>query len=515
MDAKRVLLVILDGWGHGPDPERSAIAQAKTPFVDSLYQRYPHSELVTYGEEVGLPEGQMGNSEVGHMNIGAGRVVYQFLARINKAIRERELHQNEKLLAALRYARENDRAVHFMGLLSDGGVHSHIRHLLTLCDIAAEQEAPKVFLHAFTDGRDTDPRSGIGFLEEVLDHIREQPAQLASVIGRYYAMDRDKRWERTKLAYDLLVKGAGEKTTDVPATIREHYERGETDEFLQPIVVTDANGAPLATVEEGDLLICFNFRNDRPRQISEVLTQGDLPEYDMKKLDVRFLTMTSYDKDFKGVEVLFEKQDVARTLGELFSQAGKSQVRIAETEKYPHVTYFFNGGREVEYDGEKRILINSPKVATYDLQPEMSAYEVTDAIVEEIEANEPDFICLNYANTDMVGHTGVFEAAVKAAETVDECLKRLIETALEHDYEAIVIADHGNSDYMINDDGTPNTAHTTNLVPCFYLSKRAQSIKLKDGKLGDIAPTILSLMGMKIPEQMTGDILVSAQQAPA
>ncbi len=515
MNAKRTLLVILDGWGHGPDPKRSAIAQADTPFVDSLYEKYPHSELITFGEAVGLPEGQMGNSEVGHMNIGAGRVVYQFLARINKAIRERELHRNEKLLAALKDAKKNDRPVHIMGLVSDGGVHSHIRHLLALCDIAAEQQVPKVFLHAFTDGRDTDPKSGVGFLQELLDHIEGQPAALASVVGRYYAMDRDKRWERTKLAYDLIVKGEGEKTTDVLATIRRRYEQGETDEFLKPIVVTGEDDQPLATLQEGDLLICFNFRNDRPRQISEVLTQRDMPDYDMHKLDVRYITMTNYDKSFRGIEVLFEKQDISNTFGEILSKAGKTQVRIAETEKYPHVTYFFNGGREVEYDGEKRILINSPKVATYDLKPEMSAYEVTDAIVEEIEQNEPDFICLNYANADMVGHTGVFKAAVKAVEAVDECLQRLIQTALEHDYEAIVIADHGNSDYMINDDGSPNTAHTTNPVPCIYISKDNGDVAVKDGKLGDIAPTLLTIMGMDIPEQMTGDVLVSVEKVSA
>lgn len=509
MNAKRVLLVILDGWGHGPDPERSAIAQANTPFVDSLYPNYPNSELITFGEEVGLPEGQMGNSEVGHMNIGAGRVVYQDLARINKAIREGELQRNSTLLSALHYARDNNRAVHFMGLVSDGGVHSHIRHLKALCDIVEKEGCPRTFIHAFTDGRDTDPKSGAGFLRELLDHIADKPVRLASVIGRYYAMDRDKRWERTKLAYDLIVHGKGEATHDVPATLRKRYAADETDEFLHPIVVTQPDGAPVATLQEDDVLICFNFRNDRPRQISEVLTQRDFPEQGMKKLDVRYLTMTRYDKEYQNVDILFQKQDVSNTLGELLAKAGKTQVRIAETEKYPHVTYFFNGGREVAFEGEKRILIPSPKVATYDLQPQMSAFEVTDAIVREIEEDEPDFICLNYANADMVGHTGVFEAAVKAAEAVDTCLKRLIETALAHDYEAIVIADHGNSDYMINDDGSPNTAHTMNPVPCFYISRHPGSARIKNGKLGDIAPTILTLLGMDIPPQMDGEVLIT------
>lgn len=515
MNAKRAFLVILDGWGHGPDPKRSAIAQASTPFVDGLYDKYPNSELVTFGEDVGLPEGQMGNSEVGHMNLGAGRVVYQDLARINKAIRERELHQNQTLLDALQYAKSNNRKIHIMGLVSDGGVHSHLKHLLALCDIAEEQDIEKVFIHAFTDGRDTDPKGGIGYLKAVLDHIEGQSARLASVIGRYYAMDRDKRWERTKLAYDLLVHGDGEATADPLSTIQERYNKDETDEFLKPIVVTGENGKPLATVQDGDVLICFNFRNDRPRQISEVLTQRDRPDYGMKKLDLYYVTMTRYDREFKNVHVLFNKQDVTNTIGEILSKAGKTQVRIAETEKYAHVTYFLNGGREVEFEGEKRILIPSPKVATYDLKPEMSAYEVTDAIINEIEKNLPDFICLNYANADMVGHTGDFEAAVKAAEAVDECLRRLIETALTHDYEAIVIADHGNSDYMINDDGTPNTAHTKNMVPCFYISDHPNGAQIKDGKLGDIAPTILTLLGIDIPKEMTGNVLISTKPVSA
>lgn len=508
MSAKRVLLVILDGWGHGPDPKRSAIAQANTPFVDSLYADYPHSELVTFGEEVGLPEGQMGNSEVGHMNIGAGRIVYQELARINVAIRKRELHHNKTLVEALQYARKKDRAVHFLGLVSDGGVHSHINHLLALCDITQEHQLERVFIHAFTDGRDCDPKSGLGFIQTVLDHTRDQTVQLASIIGRYYAMDRDKRWQRTKLAYDLLVKGEGEKSRDPIATIKEHYAQNETDEFLKPIVCSDAQGKPVATIENGDVVIFFNFRTDRPRQLTEMLTQRDFPEEHTSKLDLYYVTMTRYDNTFKGIKVIFEKENITNTLGELLSKAGKTQVRIAETEKYPHVTFFFNGGQESEFDGERRILIPSPKVATYDLKPEMSANEVTDAIVSDIKTNTPDFICLNFANTDMVGHTGVFKAAVKAAETVDACMRRLISTALDHDYEAIVIADHGNSDYMINDDGTPNTAHTKNPVPCIYISKDHRNARVKDGKLGDIAPTILTLFGMDIPKEMTGEVLI-------
>jgi len=509
MEKKRVLLVILDGWGHGPNPKVSAIAQAHTPFVDSLYKKYPNAELTTYGEQVGLPEGQMGNSEVGHLNIGAGRIVYQELARINKAIREKELHQNPELLKALKHAKENGRPLHLFGLVSDGGVHSHSRHLMALCDIAEAYGLEKVYIHAFTDGRDTDPKSGEGFIREVLEHIDGTHARLASVIGRYYAMDRDKRWERTRLAYNLLVRGEGEASTDILKTIRERYEQGETDEFLKPIVAAGSGGRPLATIQEGDTAICFNFRTDRPRQITTVLTQKDMPEHGMKTLGLYYVTMTRYDESYQGMHVLFTKDDVSNTLGEVLSKAGKTQVRIAETEKYPHVTFFFSGGREAAFEGERRLLIPSPKVATYDLKPEMSAYEVTDAIVEDIGKNQPDFICLNYANTDMVGHTGVFEAAMKAAETVDACLKRLIETALQHNYQAIVIADHGNSDYMVNDDGSPNTAHTMNPVPIFYISSHPEGSRIRGGKLGDIAPTILTLFGLDIPKEMDGEVLVS------
>lgn len=505
MDAKKVLLLILDGWGHGPKPEVSAIAQAQTPFVDSLYKKYPNAELITFGEQVGLPEGQMGNSEVGHLNIGAGRIVYQELARINKAIRDKELHQNATLLDALQHAKQHNKAVHFMGLVSDGGVHSHINHLKALCDIAEEQGVANSYIHAFMDGRDTAPTGGKDYLSDLSKHIEGTSVQIASVIGRYYAMDRDKRWERIKLAYDLMVNGQGEATTDPISTIADRYEAGETDEFLKPMICTDSDGEAIATLSEGDVLICFNFRTDRPREISQVLTQEDMPEYGMKKLDVHYVTMTRYDERFQNVHILFEKNDIQNTLGEVISKSGKTQLRIAETEKYPHVTFFFSGGKESEFEGESRIMIPSPKVATYDLQPEMSAAEITDAVIADIQKNQPDFVCLNYANADMVGHTGVFDAAIKAAETVDTQLKRLVETGLEYGYEAIVIADHGNSDYMINEDGSPHTAHTKNMVPVVYIGREA---KLKDGKLADIAPTILKLMGLEQPKDMDGKILI-------
>lgn len=509
MEKQKVILVILDGWGKGPDPARSAIAQGNTPYVDSLYGAYPNAELITFGEEVGLPEGQMGNSEVGHLNIGAGRIVYQELARINKAIRDGEFQKNEILVNALKKAKEKGNAVHFMGLVSDGGVHSHIKHLEALCDVATDQGLENVYIHAFLDGRDCDPKSGAGFLQELEDHIEKQPVQLASVIGRYYAMDRDNRWERIKLAYDLMVNGEGEPTKDPVASVKSKYDTGETDEFVKPIVCTGEDGKPIATLKDDDLLICFNFRTDRPREISEVLTQVDKPDYDMHKLNLDYVTMTRYDESFRGIQVLFTKDNLKNTLGEVLAKAERTQVRIAETEKYPHVTFFFSGGREDEFPKERRILIPSPKVATYDLQPEMSARQITAAIVSDIREHQPDFICLNYANSDMVGHTGDFEAAKIAAETVDDCLRELMEVAMDHDYSAIVIADHGNSDYMINEDGSPNTAHTMNPVPVFYLSKDQRNTELKDGKLGDIAPTILTLMGIPIPPEMDGEILIN------
>ncbi len=506
----RVLLVIMDGWGHGQVPAADAIAQANTPFVDSLHRDYPNSELITFGEDVGLPEGQMGNSEVGHLNIGAGRIVYQELARINKAVRERALHTHPVVLDMLEYVKAQGKNLHLLGLVSDGGVHSHITHLEALCDIAGEHGlGNRTFVHAFLDGRDTDPQSGYDFLQQLLAHNARNGARLASVIGRYYAMDRDKRWERVQLAYNLLVRGQGEKTTEPLAVVKARYAQGETDEFIKPIVCTNGSGEPLALIQPGDAVLCFNFRTDRLREMTTVLTQQDMPEWHMHTLPLHYVTMTRYDDTYQNVQVIFQKDDVTQTLGEVLSHAGKTQVRIAETEKYPHVTFFFSGGREEPFPGERRILISSPKVATYDLKPEMSAFEVTDAIVADIQQHQPDFICLNYANADMVGHTGVFEAAMKAAEAVDQCMERLIPTALEHGYEIIVIADHGNSDYMINEDGSPNTAHTKNPVPCIYISRRAGGCRVLPGKLGDIAPTILTLMRLPIPAEMTGNILIA------
>lgn len=510
----RAFLLILDGWGLGQKPEADAIRQANTPFFDHLWSTYPHSTLVTHGEDVGLPEGQMGNSEVGHLNIGAGRIVWQELARINKAVRERELHDNKVLLDALDYAKTNGKAVHFIGLVSDGGVHSHIEHLKALCDIATENGNRKVFVHAFTDGRDCDPKSGAGFLEDLLKHIENQPVKVASVIGRYYAMDRDKRWERVKLAYDLLVNGIGEAVTDIPSAIRKSYDAGVTDEFLKPMFVApnpqSAIRNPQSTIQPDDAVICFNFRTDRCREITMALTQEDMHEYNMHTLPLHYVTMTRYDDKYRNVQVMFEKDDVSMTMGEILEKAGKTQVRIAETEKYPHVTFFFSGGREEPFKGERRLLCPSPKVATYDLQPEMSAPDIRDAIMKDIRENEPDFICLNFANTDMVGHTGVFKAAMKAAEMVDQCLSQIIPLALEHDYSCLIIADHGNSDYMINEDGTPNTAHTKNPVPCILVSRHLSgNERLKNGRLADVAPTLLAMMGMEKGKEMTGENLVS------
>ncbi|MCB0601496.1 MAG: 2,3-bisphosphoglycerate-independent phosphoglycerate mutase [Saprospiraceae bacterium] len=500
-------LIILDGWGHGPDPSRSAIAQANTPFVDALYRDYPNSELITYGEDVGLPEGQMGNSEVGHLNIGAGRIVYQELARINKAIRDRTLFDNPTLNNAFHQAAKSGKPVHFIGLVSDGGVHSHINHLKALIEMAESCGCEKVFIHAFMDGRDTDPKSGVGYLRDLQHFLQGRHAQIATVIGRYFAMDRDKRWERVKLAYDLLVHGEGRKTLDPVSAVESSYHEGVTDEFLKPIVVTDMEGHPLARIQDGDTVMCFNFRTDRPRQITQVLTQQDFPEQGMKALKLDYVTMTEYDKEFKGLQVVFTTDNLVNTMGEVVSSQGLTQVRIAETEKYPHVSFFFSGGREEKFPGEDRILIPSPKVATYDLQPEMSAIEVTDAIMNRISNDPPDFICLNFANTDMVGHTGVFTAAIKAAETVDTCLSRLIPLAIEKKYRLVIIADHGNSDYMINDDGTPNTAHTKNPVPCIVIYP-GHHYEVSDGILADVAPTLLHLMGIAQPREMTGHSLI-------
>ncbi len=505
--SKKVLLMILDGWGLGTNPAVSAIAKANTPFMDSLYGKYPNSKLEASGLAVGLPEGQMGNSEVGHMNIGAGRVVYQDLVKVNLAFEDRTINDNEVLNYALNYAKTSGKKIHLIGLVSDGGVHSHINHLKGLCTLAAERGLDQVYIHAFTDGRDTDPKGGYDYLKEVMEHCEKTTGKIASVVGRYYAMDRDNRWERVKLAYDVMVHGIGTATTDILDAIKASYENEITDEFIQPIVHVEADGQPIATIEEDDVVICFNFRTDRGREITQALTQKDFHEQNMHKLKLHYVTMTNYDNTFENVHVVFDKDNLVNTLGEVLEKNNKTQVRIAETEKYPHVTFFFSGGREVVFNGEKRILCPSPKVATYDLQPEMSAYEIRDKIIEELKTNHPDFVCLNFANPDMVGHTGVFEAAVKACETVDKCTEAVVKTALAEDYMTIIIADHGNSDVMINPDGSPNTAHTTNLVPCIFVDNNFKG-SVKDGKLGDLAPTILSIMGVNAPAEMTGNILV-------
>jgi 2,3-bisphosphoglycerate-independent phosphoglycerate mutase len=506
---KKVLLMILDGWGIAKNLKVSAVDAAKTPYIHSLYAKYPHSKLEASGLAVGLPAGQMGNSEVGHMNIGAGRVVYQDLVRINKAIVEKELDHNSILLDAFAYAKQNKKAIHLIGLVSDGGVHSHIEHLKGIITIAHNNSINDLFIHAFTDGRDTDPKGGLTYLTDLQNHLTKTTGKIASVIGRYYAMDRDKRWERIKLAYDLMVKGVGEKSTDVLKSIEASYKADVTDEFIKPIVAVDANNKPLATITEGDVVLCFNFRTDRGREITVALTQQDFPEQQMKALNLYYVTLTNYDDSFKNIKLIFDKDNLENTLGEIVSKAGKKQIRIAETEKYPHVTFFFSGGREDAFTGESRIMAPSPKVATYDLKPEMSANELKDKIIVELEKKEADFICLNFANPDMVGHTGVFAAAVKAVETVDACNQAVTEAALKNGYSVIVIADHGNAELMLNEDGSPNTAHTTNLVPCILVDNDYKGV-LKDGKLGDLAPTILTMMGISIPKEMTGKVLIDA-----
>lgn len=502
---KKVVLVILDGWGIGDGSEADAIANAKTPFVNSLYKKYPHSTLLTSGENVGLPDGQMGNSEVGHLNIGAGRVVYQDLAKINKAIKEKTIDKNPVLLEAFEYAKRNNKDVHFSGLLSTGGIHSHQEHLYKLCYMAKQQGLQNVFIHAFTDGRDSDPKSGLGYLENLENHLKNSTGKIASVVGRYYAMDRDKRWERIKLAYDLLVKGEGVAVSSGSEAVKQSYQNGITDEFIKPAVVTE-NGKPIATIKEGDVVICFNFRTDRCREITQALTQKDFPDFGMKKLDLFFVTMTNYDDTFQNVRIVFDKDNLKMTLGEVIGKAGKKQIRISETEKYPHVTFFFSGGREEPFEGEKRILIPSPKVATYDLRPEMSAPEVTDAVVKELTGAGPDFVCLNFANPDMVGHTGVYPAILKAVETIDSCLQKVVEAGTANNYSFLIIADHGNADFALNPDGSPNTAHTTNPVPCILIDSEYKEIN--NGRLSDIAPTILKIMGLNIPKEMDGRVLI-------
>ncbi|MCE2614256.1 2,3-bisphosphoglycerate-independent phosphoglycerate mutase [Flavobacteriaceae bacterium D16] len=503
---KKVILMILDGWGMSPDPDVSAIEHANTPFVDSLYQKYPHTTLLTDGMNVGLPEGQMGNSEVGHMNLGAGRIVYQDLAKINLAVSEDSLKEEKALVDAFNYARNENKAVHYLGLVSDGGVHSHIKHLKGLISASESYGLEKVYVHAFTDGRDVDPKSGKGFLEDLVQFCDNTHAKLATVIGRYYAMDRDKRWERVKKAYDLVVRGIGSKNTHVGDAMQQSYDKGVTDEFIDPIVLCDEEGNPNGTIQTGDVVIFFNFRTDRGRELTEVLSQRDYPEFDMQKLQLYYVTMTNYDDTYQDIHVVYDKENIKDTLGEVLAEAGKKQIRIAETEKYPHVTFFFNGGREVPFEGESRILCPSPKVATYDLKPEMSAFEVRDAIVPELQKGEADFVCLNFANPDMVGHTGVMEAAIKAVETVDSCAEAVITAGLENGYSTLVIADHGNCDTMVNPDGSPNTAHTTNPVPLIVVDPEIKTVT--PGVLGDMAPTILKMMGVRQPEAMTRESLV-------
>ncbi len=503
----KAILIILDGWGIGDKSKADAIYNANTPYVDYLMKNYPNSQLLTSGENVGLPDGQMGNSEVGHLNIGAGRIIYQDLIKINKAITDNSIIKNKQLINAFSYAKENNKSVHFIGLVSDGGVHSLNTHLYKLCDITKDYGLNNVYIHALTDGRDTDPRSGLGYIRNLQEHLKSSNGKIVSLIGRYYTMDRDKRWERIKQGYDLMVEGKGEKTRDILKAIQESYDEGVTDEFIKPIVVVDKKNKPIGTIKQGDVVICFNFRTDRLRQITTALTQKDFPEFGMKKMDLQYYTMTNYDESFKGINIIYDKENVKNTLGELVAKSGKKQIRIAETEKYAHVTFFFSGGREEEFKNEKRILIPSPKVATYDLQPEMSAFKVKDAIVSELKKQEADFICLNFANGDMVGHTGVYKAILKAIEAVDKCVNEVVETAKANGYTCLIIADHGNADYTINPDGTPNTAHSLNPVPCILVSDEYK--KINNGILADVAPTILAIMGMDIPEGMTGKVLIS------
>jgi 2,3-bisphosphoglycerate-independent phosphoglycerate mutase len=502
---KKVILMILDGWGNSPDPKVSAIDNADTNFIDSLYKKYPYSTLRTDGLHVGLPEGQMGNSEVGHMNLGAGRIVYQDLTKINISIEKNKLKKEKVIAETFEFAKNNNKKIHFLGLISDGGVHSHTDHLKGLIDIAKEYNVES-YIHGFTDGRDVDPKSGSGYISDLNDYIKNSPTQIASITGRYFAMDRDNRWERIKIAYDALVNAKGEKSSNLICSIQNNYDNGCTDEFIKPIIKVDSNNQPLSTIKNGDVVIFFNFRTDRGRELTKVLSQNDNLEFDMKKLNLHYVTMTNYDNTFSNIKVIFNKSNLDNTLGEILEKNNKSQLRISETEKYPHVTFFFSGGRENSFKGESRILKNSPKVATYDLKPEMSAYEITDSLVKEIDSGKQDFICLNFANGDMVGHTGSMKAAIKACEAVDKCVETVINCANKNNYTTILIADHGNCETMINTDGTPNTAHTTNPVPVILIDKDLKNIK--NGILGDIAPTILKLMGVKKPKEMTQESLI-------
>jgi 2,3-bisphosphoglycerate-independent phosphoglycerate mutase len=503
---QKVILLILDGWGIGNKSKSDVIFNANTPYIDSLCTKYPHSQLQTSGNNVGLPDGQMGNSEVGHLNIGAGRVVYQDLVRINKAVEDNSIAENKALVNAFNYAKENNKAVHFIGLVSDGGVHSSDKHLYKLCDLTKDHGLDKVFIHALTDGRDVDPRSGKGFIQNLENHLEKSNGEIASLVGRYYAMDRDKRWERIKEAYDLFVHGKGKQSTNIVQSVQNSYDEGVTDEFIKPVVKVDSEGNPVGKIRPDDVVICFNFRTDRFREMTMVLTQQDMPEHEMKAMSLHYVTFTRYDESFKNVHIAYDKDNLKNTIGEILAHNGKKQIRIAETEKYAHVTFFFSGGREQEYDNEKRILVSSPKVATYDMQPEMSAYLVKDAIVEELKNKETDFVCLNFANGDMVGHTGVYEAITKAVEAVDQCVSEVVETAKANGYEVIIIADHGNADNAVNIDGSENTAHSLNPVPFILVSDRFKTVQ--NGILADVAPTILNLMGLDTSEEMTGKNLV-------
>jgi 2,3-bisphosphoglycerate-independent phosphoglycerate mutase len=508
MENKKCILIIMDGWGLGKVSESDAIQHANVPFVSSLFKQYPNTTLTTCGELVGLPDGHMGNSEVGHLNLGAGRIVYQELQRINVAIRDNSFQQNSAIQNAIGYAKKQNKKLHLIGLVSDGGVHSHINHLKALTDVCKKEGLDNVYIHAFTDGRDTDPKSGLGFIKDLEKHLETSVGKIATISGRYYAMDRDKRWERVKLAYDAMVNGIGINSTDAVSSINTCYENGVTDEFIKPIVISNDTNQAIAKIENGDAVICFNFRTDRCREITEVLTQQDMPDFEMSKLQLDYTTMTEYDSTYKNIHVIFRNDNLTNTIGEVLSKNGKKQIRIAETEKYPHVTFFFNGGRETPFDGESRIMASSPKVATYDLQPEMSAFELTEKLLPEINNKTADFICLNYANADMVGHTGVWPAVIKAVETVDSCVKQIVEAALNNDYTVFLTADHGNADYMKNEDGSPNTAHSLNPVPLFIIDKKWNG-KIKEGKLGDIAPTILHFMKLPIPNEMTGEVIAS------
>lgn len=502
----RAILIILDGWGIGNKSKGDVIHCANTPNMDSLTASYPNSQLLTDGNNVGLPDGQMGNSEVGHLNIGAGRVVYQDLVRINKACDNNSIRENNKIVDAFTYARDNNKSVHLIGLVGHGGVHSLSKHLYKLCDITKDYDLDKVFIHALTDGRDTDPRSGLGFVRELQDHLKTSNGVIASLTGRYYTMDRDKRWERISEGYNLMVNGTGKKSRDVLKAIQESYEEGVTDEFIKPIVIVDENDKPLGTIQEGDVVICFNFRTDRLRQITRALTQEDFPDHSMKTMNLYYLTMTRYDDSFKDIKIIYDKENVDMTIGEVMEKSGLKQLRIAETEKYAHVTFFFSGGREEKYKNEERILIHSPKVATYDLKPEMSAQQVKDAVIKELDKRKHDFICLNFANGDMVGHTGVYEAIWKAVETVDACLGEVVDASKRNGYTALIIADHGNADNALNEDDSVNTAHSLNPVPCVLVSDKYR--KIKNGVLADVAPTLLKVMGLEKPEEMTGNCLV-------